>query len=71
MIYYCIYRRRKKRKYVFDLKYATDDNFVGYRFYPKNMPLIVNKVVWKKLKNINNDKERIVIFAYFGSISSD
>lgn len=37
-----------------DLKYATDDNFVGRRVYPKDMPLIINKVVWEKMKKINN-----------------
>ena len=37
-----------------DLKYATDDNFVGRMVYPKDMPLIINKVVWEKMKKINN-----------------
>ena len=41
-----------------DLKYATDDNFVGHRVYPENMPLIVNKVVWEKMKKINDDLKK-------------
>lgn len=44
---------KKENMYV-DLKYATNDNFVGRRVYPKDMPLIVNKVVWEKMKAINN-----------------
>jgi len=43
----------KEKMYV-DLKYANDDNFVGRRVYPKDMPLIINKIVWEKVKKINN-----------------
>jgi len=42
----------KEKMYV-DLKYANDDNFVGRRVYPKDMPLIINKIVWEKVKKIN------------------
>lgn len=40
------------------LFYENEDNFVGQRVYPKGMPLIVNKVVWLKLININNDLKK-------------
>lgn len=38
-----------------ELIYATDDNFVGKRVYPKDMPVIINEGVWKKLINVNNE----------------
>ena len=44
----------KRENIYLDLKYATDDNFVGRRVYPKDMPLIVNEVVWGKILKINN-----------------
>lgn len=48
---------KKENMYV-DLKYATDDNFVGHRVYPKDMPLIINRIVWDKMKNINNSLKK-------------
>jgi len=39
-------------KYLF---YENEDNFVGQSVYPKGMPLIMNKIVWLKLINVNND----------------
>ena len=44
---------KKENMYV-DLRYATDNNFVGYRVYPENMPIIINKIIWDKMKKINN-----------------
>lgn len=41
-----------------DLVYATDKNFIGKSVYPKDMPLIMNEVVWKKLIMINNELKK-------------
>jgi len=41
-----------------ELIYATENNFVGKRVYPKEMPLIINKDIWKKLININNELKK-------------
>lgn len=38
-----------------ELIYATDNNFVGVSVYPKDMPLIINQIIWKKLIAINNE----------------
>ena len=38
-----------------DIVYATDNNFVGKNVYPKDMPILINDIVWKKLININNE----------------
>ena len=38
-----------------DIVYATDNNFVGKRVYPKDMPVIINKGVWDKLIKVNNE----------------
>ena len=38
-----------------DLVYATDNNFVGISVYPKDMPIIINDIVWDKLIKINNE----------------
>lgn len=38
-----------------DIVYATTNNFLNHQVYPKNMPIIMNKVVWDKLIRINND----------------
>lgn len=38
-----------------DIVYATDNNFVGQSVYPKDMPIIINDLVWKKLININDE----------------
>ena len=35
--------------------YATPNNFVGIPVYPSNMPLIMNKDVWKKIKLVNKE----------------
>lgn len=35
--------------------YATNDNFVGKRIYPKDMPVIINKIVWNKLIKVNDE----------------
>lgn len=45
-------KKENMYKYFF---YATDNNFVGFSVYPSNMPLIINKNVWKKLILINNE----------------
>jgi len=38
-----------------DLVYATDNNFVGVSVYPKDMPVMMNDVIWEKLIKINNE----------------
>lgn len=38
-----------------DIVYATDNNFIGKRVYPKDMPIIINKGVWDKLVRVNNE----------------
>jgi len=38
-----------------ELIYATDNNFVGKSVYPKDMPLIINKIIWEKLIKINEE----------------
>lgn len=38
-----------------DLVYATDNNFVGVSVYPKDMPIMMNELVWEKLIKINNE----------------
>lgn len=38
-----------------DFIYATDNNFVGKRVYPEDMPLILNEGVWDKLIKVNNE----------------
>lgn len=38
-----------------DIVYATNDNFLNQQIYPKNMPIIMNKIVWDKLIMINNE----------------
>lgn len=44
----------EKENIYLDLKYATDNNFVGHRVYPINMPLIVNKMIWSKIRKVND-----------------
>jgi len=41
-----------------DLIYATDNNFIGKRIYPEDMPLIINKDVWEKLINVNKELKK-------------
>lgn len=41
-----------------NIVYATENNFVGVAVYPKNMPLIMNKDVWEKLKKVNNELKK-------------
>lgn len=48
----------KKYKMYKNIVYATDNNFVGKKVYPKDMPIIMNKEVWKKLININEDLKK-------------
>lgn len=38
--------------------YATDDNFLGIRVYPIDMPLIINNGVWDKLKKVNKELKK-------------
>lgn len=38
-----------------DLVYSTDNNFVGKKIYPEDMPLIINKIVWEKIVRINEE----------------
>lgn len=38
-----------------DIVYATDNNFIGKSVYPSDMPIIINKGVWNKLINVNNE----------------
>lgn len=38
-----------------DLIYSTDRNFTGKSVYPKDMPIIINKIIWDKLIKINNE----------------
>ena len=47
--------------------YATPNNFVGIPVYPSNMPLIMNKDVWKKIKLVNKEliKHNKCITFYF------
>ena len=39
--------------------YSTNNNFVGKAVYPEDMPVIMNKNVWEKLKKINNELKEI------------
>lgn len=41
-----------------NLVYATDNNFVGQSVYPKNMPLMMNKILWGKLIKINDELKK-------------
>lgn len=43
-----------KENIYLDLKYATNNNFTGHRVYPVNMPLIINKKIWEKVKKVND-----------------
>ena len=38
-----------------NIVYATTNNFVGRSVYPKEMPIIINRMVWEKLVKINNE----------------
>ena len=37
-----------------ELVYSTNNNFTGKSIYPKDMPLMINKIVWHKIIRINN-----------------
>lgn len=41
------------------LVYAHNDNFLGTSIYNKNMPLIINENVWKKIIRISNDLKKL------------
>lgn len=41
-----------------NLVYATDNNFVGVRVYPENMPIIMNNEVWNKLLRVNGELKK-------------
>lgn len=45
-----------------ELIYATNDNFVGRNLYPKDMPLLISKIVWEKLININKKLNKNSLF---------
>ena len=45
----------KENNIYIDFVYATDNNFVGKSVYPPNMPVIVNKEIWKKMIKINDE----------------
>ena len=49
----------KKENMYKNFVYSTDDNFVGMRVYPKEMPIIMNKGVWGKLVETNNDLKKL------------
>lgn len=42
-----------------NIVYATNENFVGKSVYPKNMPIIINKGVWKKLVDLNSELKKV------------
>jgi len=42
-----------------NLVYTTNNNFVGKSVYPVDMPIIMNKEVWNKLVDVNNDLKKV------------
>lgn len=38
-----------------NLVYSTKNNFVHKEVYPIDMPLIMNNIIWEKVKKLNND----------------
>ena len=48
----------KKENMYKNFVYSTNNNFTGMRVYPIDMPVIMNKEMWERLKLINNELKK-------------